>query len=61
MLLGKNKDYLGNKSDQDETRVVKEDIGMAYATEHKLFFMETSALNSKNVDEAFKLVITCIH
>ena len=52
---------LGNKSDLGEARVIKEDVGLSYAGEQQLFFMETSALDSSNVEEAFKLVIKEIY
>lgn len=38
-------------------RAVKQDEANAYASEHKLFFMETSAMESTNVENAFRAVI----
>lgn len=40
---------VGNKCDLTSLRAVKEDEANAYASEHKLFFMETSAMESTNV------------
>jgi Ras-related protein Rab-11A len=47
----------GNKCDLASMRAVKQDEANAYASEHKLFFMETSAMESTNVENAFRAVI----
>ena len=44
---------IGNKSDLDAKREVKADEGLAFAKEHGLVFMETSAKTAANVEEAF--------
>ena len=44
---------IGNKSDLEARREVKKEEGEAFAREHGLIFMETSAKASINVEEAF--------
>ena len=44
---------IGNKSDLEQDRVVSLDEGEKFARMNGLMFMETSALNGNNVDEAF--------
>lgn len=44
---------IGNKSDLDTRREVKKEEGEAFAREHGLVFMETSARTAANVEEAF--------
>ena len=44
---------IGNKSDLEERREVKREEGDAFAREHGLIFMETSAKTAANVEEAF--------
>ncbi|XP_041346671.1 LOW QUALITY PROTEIN: ras-related protein Rab-2-like, partial [Gigantopelta aegis] len=44
---------IGNKSDLDAKREVKVEEGLAFAQEHGLVFMETSAKTAANVEEAF--------
>ena len=44
---------IGNKSDLDAKREVKAEEGLAFAQEHGLVFMETSAKTAANVEEAF--------
>uniref|UniRef100_A0A6B2G1N5 Ras-related protein Rab-2B (Trinotate prediction) n=1 Tax=Myxobolus squamalis TaxID=59785 RepID=A0A6B2G1N5_MYXSQ len=44
---------IGNKSDLEDKREVKKEEGEAFAREHGLIFMETSAKNASNVEEAF--------
>jgi len=43
----------GNKSDKDDERAVAAEEAQAYADEHGLFFMETSAKTATNVNELF--------
>lgn len=50
---GVNKILIGNKCDDVERRVVDRERGAELAREYGLKFMETSAKNSVNVDEAF--------
>lgn len=44
---------IGNKSDLESRREVKREEGEAFAREHGLIFMETSAKTAANVEEAF--------
>lgn len=44
---------IGNKCDLDAKREVKYEEGEAFAKEHGLVFMETSAKTAQNVEEAF--------
>lgn len=44
---------IGNKSDLDSRREVRREEGEAFAREHGLVFMETSAKTAANVEEAF--------
>ncbi|CAG8543393.1 10962_t:CDS:2, partial [Ambispora gerdemannii] len=44
---------IGNKSDLDSKRAVSHEEGEAFAKQHGLFFMETSAKTAANVEEAF--------
>ncbi len=50
---GVNKILIGNKCDDVERRVVERERGAELAREYGLKFMETSAKNNVNVDEAF--------
>ncbi|KAJ6403711.1 hypothetical protein OIU84_012004 [Salix udensis] len=52
---------VGNKSDLDNIREVSRDEGKSLAEEESLFFMETSALDSTNVEAAFEVVIREIY
>ncbi|XP_058037434.1 ras-related protein Rab-2B isoform X2 [Ahaetulla prasina] len=44
---------IGNKSDMEHRRVVQKEEGEAFAREHGMVFMETSAKTAANVEEAF--------
>jgi len=44
---------IGNKCDLEEKRVVSREEGEQFAKNHQLFFLETSAKTTENVDEAF--------
>ncbi|EHA97966.1 Ras-related protein Rab-2B [Heterocephalus glaber] len=44
---------IGNKSDLESRTDVKREEGEAFAREHGLIFMETSAKTACNVEEAF--------
>ncbi|KAM4031374.1 ras-related protein Rab-2A-like [Anomaloglossus baeobatrachus] len=44
---------IANKSDLESRREVKKNEGEAFAREHGLIFMETSAKTASNVEEAF--------
>jgi small GTP-binding protein len=52
---------IGNKCDLNHLRVVKTDEGMEYAKKNGLSFLETSALDSTNVDMAFSTLIEQIY
>ncbi|KAJ7313087.1 hypothetical protein JRQ81_004355 [Phrynocephalus forsythii] len=44
---------IGNKSDLESRRVVQKEEGEAFAREHGMVFLETSAKTAANVEEAF--------
>ncbi|KAH7099479.1 ras family protein [Auriculariales sp. MPI-PUGE-AT-0066] len=49
---------IGNKSDLIHDRAISTEEASAFAAEKGLFFIETSALNTSNVNEAFTTVVT---
>ncbi|BFI43559.1 Ras-related protein Rab-11A [Marchantia polymorpha subsp. ruderalis] len=52
---------VGNKSDLRHLRAVSTDDGQNFSEKESLFFMETSALESTNVENAFKQILTQIY
>lgn len=52
---------VGNKADLRHLRAVKTDDAKAFAERESNFFMETSALESLNVEDAFTEVLTQIY
>lgn len=52
---------VGNKCDLENIREVNIEEGKSLAEEEDLFFMETSALDSTNVQTAFEVVIREIY
>ncbi|KAH6764040.1 RAB GTPase-like protein A1F [Perilla frutescens var. frutescens] len=52
---------VGNKADLRHLRAVSTEDATAFAEREKTFFMETSALESMNVENAFTEVLTQIH
>ena len=52
---------VGNKCDLENIRNVSVEEGKSLAEAEGMFFMETSALDSTNVDKAFELVIREIY
>lgn len=52
---------VGNKSDLGNLRAVETDDAKEYAEKEKLFFLETSALEATNVENAFYTVLTEIY
>lgn len=52
---------IGNKSDLAHLRAVPTEEAKNFALENQLLFTETSALNSENVDQAFRELITAIY
>lgn len=55
---------VGNKSDLDHRRAVTYEEGSAFAKEHGLIFLETSAKTAANVEEVtlhfFSFTLQCI-
>ena len=49
----KNIMILGNKCDMEEKRQISKEQGEAFAKENGLSFLETSAKNNVNIEEAF--------
>ncbi|CAD6204772.1 unnamed protein product [Miscanthus lutarioriparius] len=49
---------VGNKSDLEEERAVSTDDAKEFAEKENLFFLETSALQATNVENAFQTVLT---
>ena len=47
---------LGNKVDKSEVREVSEEEGRKFAEKYGVEYIETSAKNNKNVNEAFELL-----
>lgn len=52
---------VGNKSDLKHLRTVEKDAAEEFAAENNMMFIETSALESTNVERAFKEVIHRLH
>ena len=52
---------VGNKADLRHLRAVSTEEAKEFAEKEKIFFMETSALESLNVDSAFVEVLTQIY
>ncbi|KAK2909867.1 RAB11a, member RAS oncogene family, like [Channa argus] len=52
---------VGNKSDLRHLRAVPTDDAKAFAEKHGLSFLETSALDSSNVELAFQTILTAIY
>eukprot|EP00698_Gefionella_okellyi_P018166 TRINITY_DN5419_c0_g1_i1.p1 TRINITY_DN5419_c0_g1~~TRINITY_DN5419_c0_g1_i1.p1 ORF type:complete len:217 (-),score=47.64 TRINITY_DN5419_c0_g1_i1:185-835(-) len=52
---------VGNKSDLRHLRAVPSEEARAFAEKHGLSFIETSALDSTNVEAAFQTILTEIH
>jgi Ras-related protein Rab-11A len=49
---------VGNKSDLKHLRAIATDESAQFAEKHGLSFIETSALESTNVEEAFQQILT---
>ena len=52
---------IGNKSDLRHLRAVPTDVAKSFAEKNDLSFMETSALDSSNVEQAFQQILTEIY
>ena len=50
---------IGNKIDLEDQRQVEKDEAMKYATENKMYYIETSALTKFNVNDAFEKLFEC--
>eukprot|EP00917_Polyrhabdina_sp_WS-2016_P012279 GHVP01027008.1.p1 GENE.GHVP01027008.1~~GHVP01027008.1.p1 ORF type:complete len:211 (+),score=35.34 GHVP01027008.1:130-762(+) len=48
---------VGNKSDLRHLQAVETDTAKEFAEKENVFFLETSALESKNIDEAFNVLV----
>jgi GTPase SAR1 family protein len=48
---------IGNKIDLDDIRNISTDDGREFAKENNMLFIETSALESTNIEESFLLII----
>lgn len=51
---------IGNKNDLKHLRVIKTEDAISFAEKHGINFMETSALDSTHIDEAFQKLVTGI-
>lgn len=52
---------VGNKSDMAKTRAVDYSTANKYATSHNMGYIETSALDTTNVEEAFMLILNDVY
>ena len=52
---------VGNKSDLRHLRAVSAEDSQAFAEREGIYFMETSALESTNVENAFKQILTQVY
>ncbi|CAF0749268.1 unnamed protein product [Didymodactylos carnosus] len=52
---------VGNKSDLVEQRKISKDQAMMLAKQQNMSYMETSAMNSTNVEQAFTTLVTAIY
>lgn len=52
---------VGNKSDLRHLRAVTAEEATQYASENGLSFIETSALDASNVEQAFQKILEAIH
>lgn len=48
---------VGNKLDLEDQRAVQTSDGMAKAKEHKVLFLETSALDNTGIDDLFTTIV----
>ncbi|CDQ72263.1 unnamed protein product [Oncorhynchus mykiss] len=51
---------VGNKADLDQSRVISREEAQGFARENRIHYMEASAKNRYNVDEAFLEVVRAI-
>uniref|UniRef100_A0A915HF74 Ras-related protein Rab-25 n=1 Tax=Romanomermis culicivorax TaxID=13658 RepID=A0A915HF74_ROMCU len=52
---------VGNKSDLKSSRAVSTEEAQEFATQNEMLYLETSALNSSNVEQTFKNICVEIH
>ncbi|KAJ5077778.1 ras-related protein [Anaeramoeba ignava] len=52
---------LGNKCDLEQTRQVSKEMGENFAKENNLLFLETSAKDGTNIQNAFQTMIAEVH
>lgn len=52
---------IGNKSDREEFRKIPTEDGESLAGRHRIPFLETSALDGTNIDNAFEQLTTQIY
>ncbi|XGW29328.1 hypothetical protein V3C99_008833 [Haemonchus contortus] len=52
---------VGNKTDLRDVRKIPQELAQRFAEEHGLSFIETSALDSSNVEKAFTHILTTIY
>lgn len=52
---------VGNKSDLSHLRAVTTELGSSFSEENSISFIETSALNSTNVESAFRTILSEIY
>ena len=49
---------VGNKSDMESERAVETEEAEAFCAQQKLLFIETAAVDAKNVDSAFQQLVS---
>ena len=52
---------IGNKLDLNADRIVKKEESIAWAENHKMQYIETSAKSDENIDKAFNSLVMCIN
>jgi Ras-related protein Rab-11A len=52
---------IGNKCDLEHLRAIKKDVATKFAEDKRLLFLETSALDTTNVDKAFEWLVQEIY
>eukprot|EP00906_Rhabdomonas_costata_P025342 RCo036252 len=52
---------IGNKCDLEHLRAVKKEVALKFAEDKRLLFLETSALDTTNVDKAFEWLVQEIY
>lgn len=52
---------IANKSDREANRVISSEEGNDFAMHHKMEYIEASALDGSNVEEAFRCMVILVH